>query len=231
VSATTQTSSSSSRGEAKRCRAPVSTAPPARGSAAPRAAPSLAQIEIASLGVMRVHQRPLSGTSTQRRRRAVRMVRAKLALVRSWSFRPTRMTLPRSSRKRPDWAQWRYAHWRMLLTWSSRNPPGNVHRNAFDVCMLDCLLEARCRGSTCDSKCCALAPGLLPGDLSARRSDSGWVGVGGDGAALPSAVRWGRGAARRDVAVCKRQGLLAAILLLSRRVPAAVVRHVDAFVV
>ncbi len=36
----------------------------------------------------------------------------------------------------------------MLLTWSSRNPPGNVHRNAFDVCMLDCLLEARCPGST-----------------------------------------------------------------------------------
>ena len=76
MSATTRTSlSSSAQGEA--------SAPRADGSAAPRNAHSLAQTLRASRGVMSTHQRPRSGTSMQRRRRAVRTVREKLAQVRS----------------------------------------------------------------------------------------------------------------------------------------------------
>ena len=71
LSATTRTSSS-----------PASTATPA-GRAGPREAQSLAQMLSASRGVMSTHQRPRSGTSMQRRRRAVRTVREKLAQVRS----------------------------------------------------------------------------------------------------------------------------------------------------
>ena len=81
--------------------------------------------------------------------------------------------------------------------------------------------------SYCDSKCCALAADLLPGDLSLRpylglghvqRRENpsrgfrprgmariGQRAGGDDRAALPSAVRWGRGAARRDATVCTRQ--------------------------
>ena len=85
MSATTRTSLSSACAEARRSagRAPASTASPAGGSAAPREAQSLAQIARASRGVMRVHQRPRSGTTMQRRRRAVRKVREKLAQARS----------------------------------------------------------------------------------------------------------------------------------------------------
>ena len=72
MSATTRTSlSSSAQGEA--------SAPRADGSAAPRNAHSLAQTLRASRGVMSTHQRPRSDTSMQRRRRAVRRVREKLA--------------------------------------------------------------------------------------------------------------------------------------------------------
>ena len=92
MSATTRTSlSSSAQGEA--------SAPRADGSAAPRNAHSLAQTLRASRGVMSTHQRPRSGTSMQRRRRAVRTVREKLAQVRSSALRPTNTALPRSSRK------------------------------------------------------------------------------------------------------------------------------------
>ena len=89
MSATTRTSlSSSAQGEA--------SAPRADGSAAPRNAHSLAQTLRASRGVMSTHQRPRSGTSMQRRRRAVRTVHEKRAL------RPTNTALPRSSRKTID---------------------------------------------------------------------------------------------------------------------------------
>ena len=95
MSATTRTSlSSSAQGEA--------SAPRADGSAAPRNAHSLAQTLRASRGVMSTHQRPRSGTSMQRRRRAVRTVREKLAQVRSSALRPTNTALPRSSRKTID---------------------------------------------------------------------------------------------------------------------------------
>ena len=127
LSATTRTSVSSSRGEAKR------SAPPG-GGATPRAAPSLAQILRASVSVMRVHQRPRSGTSMQRRRRAVRTVRAKLELVRNSSFTPTSTTLPRSPRKMLDCAQCSTAHFARCVNCSSRSV-GSAQRNALDVCM------------------------------------------------------------------------------------------------
>ncbi len=73
--------------------------------AASRRPMSVAQMLRTSCGVISEHQRPLSGTSIQRRCRTVRMVRPKLPHVRSSSLRPANTTHPRSSRKTIGWAQ------------------------------------------------------------------------------------------------------------------------------